>query len=132
MAVFTARNISVSEVPVVPAKIWPLITDPKMLAELTPLVKSISVAGDDWCWQLAGIEALGISVAPAFTEQMTFEPMKKISFTHRPPHGEKERAGAEGTYTLTPLKDDTTRLKVDLTLSVELPLPRFRRARWSG
>ncbi|HQV59027.1 MAG TPA: hypothetical protein PKV27_13500 [Ilumatobacteraceae bacterium] len=125
MATFTARNISASDVPVDAATIWPLITNPKMLAELTPLVKAITVDGDDWRWQLAGIDGFGISVTPTFTERMTFEPMKKISFTHAPPHGEKERAGAEGTYVLTRLGPESTRLKVDLTLSVELPLPRF-------
>ena len=128
MAVFTARNISVSDVPVGPDKIWPLITDPKNLAALTPLVRSIKVVGDDWRWQLAGIDGFGISVTPTFTERMTFEPLKKIAFTHHPPDGEKERAGAEGVYTLTAQKGGITRLKVDLTLCIELPLPRFSAA----
>lgn len=129
MAVFSARNISVSEVPVPAKKIWPLITDPKVLSDLTPLVRSISVAGDFWRWQLAGIDGFGITVTPTFTERMIFEPMKKITFTHEPPEGEKEHAGVEGVYTLSAMDGgDGTRLRVDLTLCVELPLPRFSAA----
>lgn len=124
MATFSARNISVSDVPAPAEEIWPLITDPKTLSSLTPLVRSIKVDGDRWRWQLAGIDGFGITVAPVFTERMTFEPVRAIRFTHDPPKGHREHSGAEGTYTLTPLDDGGTRLRVDLTLTLEAPLPR--------
>ena len=41
MTWFSARNISMSTVPVRSEAIWELITDPAMLADLTPLVRSI-------------------------------------------------------------------------------------------
>jgi carbon monoxide dehydrogenase subunit G len=124
MATFTARNISVSTVPVTASRIWAQICDPASLTALTPLVRSIVVEGDLWRWQLAGIEALGISVAPTFTERMEFVEPRLIRFSHETAHGEHERAGADGTYELTPHGDETE-LKVDIALTVELPLPRL-------
>ncbi len=41
--------------------------------------------------------------------------------------GALERAGAHGTYELTPRADDTTHLVIDITLCVELPLPKLSR-----
>jgi carbon monoxide dehydrogenase subunit G len=124
MATFTARNISSSTVPVSAERIWSQISDPASLTALTPLVRSIVVEGDLWRWQLAGIEALGISVAPTFTERMDFMEPRLIRFSHETAHGERERAGADGTYELTQ-RGDQTELKVDIALTVELPLPRL-------
>ena len=124
MASFTARNISTSTVPVSADRIWTHIADPASLTALTPMVRSIVVEGDLWRWQLAGIEALGVSVAPTFTERMEFIEPRLIRFNHENAHGEQERAGADGTYELTQ-RGDETELKVDIALTVELPLPRL-------
>lgn len=124
MASFTARNISASTVPVTAALIWKQISDPASLTALTPLVRSIVVEGDLWRWQLTGIEALGVSVAPTFTERMEFIEPRLIRFNHETADGERERAGADGTYELTQ-RGDETELKVDIALTVELPLPRL-------
>ncbi|HEX3088524.1 MAG TPA: SRPBCC family protein [Ilumatobacteraceae bacterium] len=124
MASFNARNISLSTVPVTPELIWKQICDPSSLTALTPLVRSIVVEGDLWRWQLSGIEALGVSVAPAFTERMEFLEPNLIRFNHETANDERERAGADGTYELTP-RGDKTDLKVDIALTVELPLPRL-------
>ena len=124
MAIFTARNVSASLVPVSAERIWTHICDPVSLTALTPLVRSIVVDGSLWRWQLAGIEALGVSVAPAFTERMEFIEPRLIRFNHQAPAGEHERAGADGTYELTP-QGDGTELKVDIALTIELPLPRL-------
>lgn len=124
MATFTARNISASTVPVAASRIWSQIHDPASLTALTPLVRSIVVEGDLWRWQLAGIEALGICVAPTFTERMEFVEPRLIRFSHETARGERERAGADGTYELTEHGDETE-LKVDIALTVELPLPRL-------
>jgi carbon monoxide dehydrogenase subunit G len=104
-------------------KIWDVLTDPKLLAELTPLLRRIDAHGDTWTWHLTRIAALGVSISPAFTEQMRFEDGSRIDYTHRPPNGVKERAGAEGWYELRDVSDGT-QLAISLTLCVELPLPR--------
>jgi carbon monoxide dehydrogenase subunit G len=124
MAIFTARNVSASVVPVRVEQIWKHLSDPASLTALTPLVRSIVVDGNLWRWQLAGIEALGVSVSPAFTERMEFLEPRLIRFNHQSPVGEHERAGADGTYELTP-QGDGTELKVEIALTIELPLPRL-------
>ena len=127
MTWFCARNISISTVPVRPDEIWQLITDPTTLADLTPLVRSIEATGSQWRWALSGIEALGLKVEAVFTERMEFIEQHQITFTHDPPTGGRERAGVEGVYNLTSQGRTATDLQVDLTLSVDLPLPSLSR-----
>lgn len=127
MTWFSARNIAISTVPVGPDEIWQLITDPTTLADLTPLVRSIEATGSQWRWALSGIEALGLKVEAVFTERMEFIEQRRITFTHDPSTGSRERAGVEGVYNLTPRGQKATDLQVDLTLSVDLPLPSLSR-----
>ena len=127
MTRFQNRNVSTGDLPVSPETIWGVLTDPHLLAELTPLIKAITADGDRWCWQLSGISALGVSVAPSFTERMVFTPHERIEFHHEPPPGADERAGVQGEYTIAPLPDGGVRLCVDLTMWVDLPLPRLSR-----
>lgn len=127
MAWFSARTVSSSTVPVASDRIWDVLTDPTTLAELTPLVKSIEASGSQWLWTLNGIEALGIKIEAAFTESMTFTEKRQIVFAHDPPPGKKEHAAVDGIYDLSPAGDQATNLEIDLTLSVELPLPRLAR-----
>ena len=127
MTWFSARNISISTVPVRPDQIWQLITDPATLADLTPLVRSIEATGSQWRWVLSGIEALGLKVEAVFTERMEFIEQRQITFTHDPSTGSRERAGVEGVYNLTPTARNATDLQVDLTLSADLPLPGLSR-----
>jgi carbon monoxide dehydrogenase subunit G len=127
MTRFSARNISMSTVPVSSDEIWQLITDPGMLADLTPLIRSIEATGSQWEWALNGIEALGLKVEAVFTERMEFIDQRQIIFTHDPPIGSRERAGVEGIYDLTPAGRKATGLQVDLTLFVDLPLPGLSR-----
>lgn len=124
---FEARNVSTAEVPAPLDDIWDILRSPDTLAELTPLLDGITVSGAHWCWQLGGFSALGVDIAPSFTERMEFEEHESIRFTHDPPSGANERAGADGDYTLTALGADRTRLDIDITLHVELPLPRASR-----
>ena len=123
MTTFRSRNRSVAVVPVPPDRIWDVLTDPPLLAELTPLVARITAAGDVWRWQLAGISGLGIEVAPTFTERMTFVPISRIDYRHDPPPGRTERAGVRGTYQITRVDGDASKLAIDITLSLDLPLP---------
>ena len=124
---FEARNVSTAEVPAPIEDIWAVLRSPETLAELTPLLDSITVSGDHWCWQMGGFSALGVEIAPSFTERMDFVEQQSIRFTHEPPAGSTERAGADGLYTLEAMGPDRTRLDIDITLHVELPLPRASR-----
>ncbi len=65
-------------------------------------------------------------MAPAFTERMTLVEPERIEFEHDPPEG-GERAGAHGVYALEELGPDRTRLEIDITIHVHLPLPRASR-----
>ena len=124
---FSSRNVSRADVPAPRHAIWEVLTDPDVLAELTPLLEGITVNGDHWCWKLGGIKALGVEVAPSFTEHMTFDEPSRIVFRHDPPAGATERAGAEGVYDLIERGPDATQLSIDITLHVELPLPALSR-----
>lgn len=127
MTRFEATNRSREVVAAERERIWQVLTDPQLLAELAPLVADISAQGDRWCWQLAGISAMGVSVAPSFTERMDFTPQERIEFTHAPPpDGPPERAGADGVYELADAEGGTL-LSIELTIHVDLPLPRMAR-----
>ncbi|MGI9596219.1 MAG: SRPBCC family protein [Acidimicrobiales bacterium] len=132
MAVFTARNASSSTVPAPSREIWKLITDPETLADLTPLVRSIEAAGPRWEWTLEGIAALGLNVDAVFTERMDFTEGSKIVFTHDPPAEKHERTGLSGVYDLTPVSDEATVLAVDLSLTIDMPLPGMSRKAVEG
>lgn len=124
MARFSSTNHSTAVVATERERVWAVLTDPDLLAELTPLVRTIDADGDTWVWHLAGIHGLGMEVAPVFTETMVFEPMTQITYSHTPPPGRRERAGAAGWYQL----DDAptgTHLEIEITIHVELPLPRM-------
>lgn len=120
---FQATNQSTETVPAPRADIWAVLTDPEVLARLSPLVRRIEVDGEDhWCWHLTGISALGVHIAPSFRERMTFEDGRRITFRHEPVRGHHERAGADGVYRLEDV-DGATRLSIRITIHVELPLP---------
>lgn len=127
MARFEARNVSEADVAASRDEIWALVTSPESLAQLTPLIEHINAEGDQWCWQLKSISALGVHVKPSFTEHMSFEEERRITFEHRPPPGKPERAGAAGVYALDDGPEGGTHLAVDITLHVELPLPAVSR-----
>ncbi|WP_028645232.1 SRPBCC family protein [Nocardioides sp. URHA0020] len=105
------------------AEVWAALTDPAVVAELTPFVRSITVDADHWHWELSGLKVLGVGVAPVFTELMTYDEPSRIEFRHDPPAGGPERAGVEGWYELTEV-DAGTRLHTSLDITIELPLPR--------
>jgi carbon monoxide dehydrogenase subunit G len=110
--------------------IWKVLTDPQLLADLTPLIHEIAAVDDDhWRWQLVGISALGTRFAPCFTVRMRFVDQERIEFEHDPPTGATEHAGARGVYDLEDVAADATfpdggtRVSIELTVHVELPLP---------
>jgi carbon monoxide dehydrogenase subunit G len=127
---FEATNESAEVVRADRSEIWDALTDPQLLTELTPLLRRIDADGERWVWHMMGISALGVEVAPSFTETMDFTPEQRIDFAHTP-DGRHERAGADGVYLLSDV-DVGTRLEISITIHVELPLPRVSRAAVQG
>lgn len=126
MATFSATTTSQAVVDAPRDDIWAALTDPTVLTRLTPLLRGIQTQGDRWHWQLIRLSVLGVTVDPSFTEEMHFTPSTRIDYSHKPPAGTKERAGAEGWYLLEEVEGGT-RLSISLRLDVELPLSRVVR-----
>ncbi|MGJ9421552.1 SRPBCC family protein [Aeromicrobium sp. CF3.5] len=124
MTWFTAERESTAVVAADRAAIWAILTDPDVLARLTPLLERIEASGDHWVWHLKTIEVLSERLVPTFTEKMTFDEGSRIEFTHDPPAGSSERAGVEGRYDLVDV-DGGTQVSIRLEISVDLPLPKM-------
>ena len=126
MTCFEATNRSREVVRAERSEIWAALTDPQLLTDLTPLLRHIDTHCDQWVWHMMGISALGVEVAPCFTETMQFTPERRIDFAHTPPPGVVERAGADGVYLLEEAEGGTM-LDITITIHVDLPLPRMSR-----
>ena len=125
MPTFSARTNAEAVVLAPQQDIWDALVDPALMAGFTPFLKKITAEGDHWVWEMSGIDVLGVKVAPSFTEKMTFTEPDRIEFRHDPPSGEKEKAGVEGWYQLSPAVDgDGTLLATELEITIELPLPK--------
>lgn len=127
MATFSRTRRDVAEVPHAVDEVWGLLVDPDAVARLTPLVASIDV--DDrgrWIWCLQRVPLPGRRLDLTMTEEMTFEPQRRIGFTHAP-LGTGVKAGADGHYELEPVGEDATRLGIELTVTAQLPLPAVAR-----
>lgn len=110
-----------------PDVLWKAMKDPDLLAQLAPAIAEITTDGDRWCWRLVGINAVGVSAAPSFTERMRYdEGNRRIEFAHDPPDGKSEAAGATGTYHLIST-DEGAYVGIELTAHVDLPLPGMAR-----
>lgn len=127
---FRARNQSEATLHSSQDKVWEVLTDPTLLPELTPYLHRIDVDGDRWTWHLTHIPVMSATVAPTFTEVMTFDEPTRITFAHdlaRP----EERTGVEGEYVLRPETNPDgslgTHVCIDLEIWCDLPLPRLSR-----
>lgn len=125
MTRFTAATSAEAVVDAPRQQIWDLLVDPGTIAALTPFLKRVIADGEHWRWEMAGIDVLGVKVAPAFTERMVFADLERIEFHHDPPAGEHERAGVEGWYDLAEVDPTTTRLATSLEITLDLPLPKL-------
>ncbi len=122
MPVFSASKRSSAVVPHPRGAVWDVLSNAKLVAGLTPMVRSIEDHGRTWLWKLAPIEVLGKSIGLSFTEHMEFTPQERIVYTHAPKG--VERAGVEGTYELAD-SGAGTRLTIELGVDVDLPFPRL-------
>lgn len=122
MTTFSATKHAVAVVEADQQEIWATLVDPALMARLTKYVKRITADGDSWRWELSGLEVLGRSITPSFTERMVFDEPRRIEFHHAPPN-ERELAGVDGWYELTALDDGATRLETDMSICIDLPLP---------
>ncbi len=123
MSWFEATSTTEALVEASAPEIWALLSDPAVVARLTPLVTEVTRDGDRWTWRMGRVPVVGVVVDPVFTEQMTFTEPRRIDFTHAPAPGAPERAGVEGWYTLDPTSHGTE-LAIELTVRIDLPLPR--------
>lgn len=123
MTRFTAGTKASAVIDAPRDRVWEALTDPEVVASLTPFVTAIRADGDHWCWQMTGLKVAGLGIAPAFTELMAYDEPSRIDFRHDPPPGATERSGVEGWYALS---DDAagTRLDTSMEITVDLPLPR--------
>ncbi len=124
MTRFSADTTSEATVTAERKAVWDVLVDPVLLPELTPLLYRIDTDGDVWRWHMVRLAVLGVGIKPVFTERMTFDEGARIDFTHEPPPGVTEWAGAEGHYTLRDV-DGGTHLGIRLRLDVDLPLSRL-------
>ena len=125
MARFTASTRSDAVVRADRMKVWTVLTDPVLLPQLTPYLSRIVVDGQHWRWEMVKLPVLNLTIAPSFTERMTFDEPRRITFTHDPESGQ-EKAGVEGTYELEDVEGGT-RLAIDIDICVDLPLPGMAR-----
>ncbi len=119
MARFRATTRSEADIDATRDDIWAVLTDPAKIARLTPLVRKIDVHDDTWVWHMSEVKALGVGITPIFTETMTFTDRQRIEYTHAKPD---ERVGVDGWYEITDAAHGI-HLAIELTVSVELPLP---------
>ena len=96
MTTFTATTHAEAVVLAPQQDIWEALVDPDLMARFTPFVKRITADGDHWRWEMGGLEVLGKSVAPSFTERMVFKEPDRIEFHHDPPDGREGEAGGRG------------------------------------
>ncbi len=127
MTRFSADTASEATVTAERKAVWDVLVDPALLPKLTPLLSKIDADGDLWRWHMVRLAVLGVGIKPVFTERMVFDygdEVSRIDFTHEPPAGVTEWAGAEGHYTLRDV-DGGTHLGIGLRLDVDMPLPRY-------
>ncbi len=126
MTRFSATVSSTGAVPASRAAVWSVLVDPEMIVAMTPLLTRIEATGDTWRWHMQRVGALGLQLAPTFTERMSFTELTRIDFSPQPPAGSHEWAAVEGCYRLAD-DGDRTQLSISVTVTIEAPLPRAAR-----
>jgi hypothetical protein len=127
---FTSSRHDVAEVRSSVDEVWALLVQPAVLVRHTPFLHAIDDLGDGrWVWRVGGIRYPGGVFTSSFTERMTFDEPRSITFSHEPA-SRHEHAGAEGRYDLSPARDGGAgaRLEIALSVTARLPAPRAGRA----
>lgn len=123
MGSFTTSTHSGATVTAEVEQVWAALTDPVLLARLTPFLHRVTPQGDDhWVWEMSKVPVLGRSFSFTFRERMSFDEPRRIGFTHDPAPGAREAAGVEGWYALDP-RGEHTHLETSLAITVDLPFP---------
>lgn len=120
MPTFAQRITADDVLDAAPEAVWPVFADPHQLAALAPLVDRIAAEGARWRWHLTGINRLGMTAAPVFT---TLVAVDGTAMDFAPDPARQERAAARGRLEVVAAADGGTRVLLDLTATVELPLP---------
>lgn len=123
MTAFSAKTSAEAVITASRDEVWKVLSDPALVAQMTPFVKSITADGDHWIWSLSGLKVLGKGFSATFTERLEQREPEHIEFVHDPPEGETERAAVHGTYDLAE-HELGTRLTTSLEICVDLPLPK--------
>ena len=119
MTRFKTSRISEALVEGTVEQVWEMLTDPEVIARHTPFVRSISVQDDVWVWKLNGIPYPAGQLSPPMRQLMQFTPRTRIDFVPESPYSE---AGAAGRYDVED-RGSHTHLRIEVTVSVDLPLP---------
>ena len=122
MATFTTANRSTATITADVDAVWDVLTDPDLIARLTPFLKSVEEEGMHWIWQMTKVPVLGKSFSFTFRERMDFDEPHRIDFTHDPAPGADEAAGVTGWYALDP-RPAGTHLETSMQITVDLPFP---------
>lgn len=122
---FRARNESEATIKANPERAWEILSDPELLVRFTPNLRRIDADGTTWTWHLTRLPVLSSAIEPSFTVLMEFEEPHRIVF-NRNESRTHENAGVEGEYLLEPIGGGT-RLSIDLSIWVDLPLPGLTR-----
>ncbi|MBM6403352.1 SRPBCC family protein [Phycicoccus sp. CSK15P-2] len=123
MTTFTTSTRSDATVSASPAEVWTALTDPDVVARLTPFLSRVEERGEHWVWEMTKVPVLGSSFSFVFTERMTFDEPTRIEFTHDPAAGAShESAGVEGWYALDG-RGEHTHLETAMSICVDLPFP---------
>lgn len=126
MATFSTTNHSTATVTAAPAAVWHALTDPDLMARLTPFLHSVTEQDEHWVWQLSKVPVLGTSFSFSFRERMTFHEPHRIDFIHDPAPSADENAGVVGWYALAP-RAAGTHLETSMRITVDLPFPKVLR-----
>lgn len=122
MTEFSARNRSKAVVKADRERIWEALTDPKLLAQMTPYLRTVDADGDEWRWNMVRLKVLTVSFDPSFTALMKLDRPNEIDFTPAPGRAD-DMSRVQGGYTLKEVAGGTE-LTIDLEVTTNLPLPR--------
>ncbi|MBF4160268.1 CoxG family protein [Nocardioides acrostichi] len=123
---FTSRLESEAEVAHACERVFAVVSDPDFISRSTPFIRRVTDLGDGrWRWHVVDIPTPQGSFGAVLTQRTELDPPQRVRFRHEPQGA--ELAGADGTFTLTPVAapdGPRTRLRIDMTVRARVPAPR--------